>query len=171
MPLIRSISLPIQILRRQITGKNRDWTTAEMGPGKFIFVDNEEVGVRVHNFNDDTLLELVKEIQDIHSLVMLNLSENRKITDKGLRVLKSLIQIEELNLSACDITNKGLEFLASFPHLRILNISYCNRITGEGLLFLKKSSKLDFLDVQGLPKINTGHIARIRRPTLIIHRH
>ena len=164
-------SLPVQILRRpeEVTGK--DWTVAEMGPGKFIVSDPEWIGLRVRNIDDDFLRDLVEEFCDIKNLIMLNLSENRKVTDKGIKILIPLVFLEELNLSSCDISNTGLELLASFPHLKVLNISFCNRVTGDGLLNLRMLPRLEFLDLQGLPKINTGDIARIRKPSLSIHRH
>ena len=167
---ILSTSLPVQILHRPIEGTDRDWTTPGIGPGKFSFPDAGWIGLRVRNIDDDFLRELVVEFREVTNLVMLNLSEDRKVTDKGIRILQPLVHLEELNLSSCDISNNGLMLLPAFVRLRILNISYCNRITGEGLLTLRKLSSLEFLDLQGVPKINTGHIARIRRPTLTIHR-
>lgn len=165
-----STTLPVQILHRPIKGETRDWTLAGMGPGKFNIPDKEEIGLRVRNIDDEFLRELVAEFREAADLVMLNLSENRKVTDKGMRILQPLTQLEELNVSSCDLSNKGLEFAAGFSHLKNLNISYCNRITGEGLLVLRKLAHLEYLDLQGVPKINTGHIARIRKATLSIHR-
>jgi hypothetical protein len=166
-----STSLSVQILYRSSKSLGRDWTAVEMGPGKFSLPEGGWIGLRARNIDDDFLRELVRDFHEIPNLVMLNFSENRKITDKGIRILQPFLHLEELNLSSCDISNQGLEFLVAFQQLKSLNISYCNRITGDGLLSLKKLSTLEFLDLQGLPKINTGHIARIRKPTLTIHRH
>jgi Leucine-rich repeat (LRR) protein len=165
-----STSLPIQILQRPFEGDGKDWTVAGMGPEDFSLADDQFIGLRVRNIDDDFLRELVAEFRELTNLVMLNLSENRKVTDKGMRIIQPFTHLEELNVSSCDLSNKGLEFIAEFSLLRNLNISYCNRVTGGGLLVLRKLAHLEFLDLQGVPKINTGNIARIRKPTLTIHR-
>jgi hypothetical protein len=151
-------------------GDGKDWTVAGMGPDDFILSEDHWIGLRVRNIDDDFLRELVLEFRELPHVVMLNLSENRKVTDKGIRIIQPFIHLEELNVSSCDLSNKGVEFIAGFNHLRSLNISYCNRVTGDGLLVLRKLAHLELLDLQGIPKINTGNIARIRKPTLIIHR-
>ena len=167
---ILSISIAVQILHRPFDGNSRDWKVAGVGPGKFILKDKEWAGLRVRNIDDEFLRELVAEFRDMENLILLNLSENRKVTDKGMRILQPFTHLEELNVSSCDLSNKGLEFIAGFSNLKSLNISYCNRLTGAGLLSLRKLTHLEFLDLQGVPKINTGNIARIRKPTLTIHR-
>lgn len=167
---ILSTSLFVQILHLPFVGDSRDWTVAGVGPGNFSIAEKEWIGLRVRNIDDEFLRELVAEFREVANLVMLNLSENRKVTDKGIRILQPFVHLDELNLSSCDISNQGLEFVTAFSHLKSLNISYCNRVTGDGLLNLRKLTHLEFLDLQGVPKINTGHIARIRKPTLTIHR-
>jgi len=167
---ILSTTLPVQILHRPIDGDVRDWAVAGVGPGNFNIPEKEGIGLRMRNIDDEFLRELVAEFREVPNLLMLNLSENRKVTDKGMRLIQPLTHLEELNVSSCDLSNKGLEFLVAFSHLKNLNISYCNRVTGDGLLVLRKLAHLEFLDLQGVPKINTGHIARIRKSTLTIHR-
>ena len=169
-PLILSTRLPVQILHRPISAESRDWNVEGFGPGNFTFPGQEEIGLRLRNIDDEFVREMVAEFRTIPNLVMLNLSENRKVTDKGIRLIQPFSHLQELNLSSCDLSNKGLEFLTAFKQLKSLNISYCNRITGEGLLVMRKLTNLVFLDLQGVAKINTGDIARIRKPTLIIHR-
>ena len=165
-----STALPVQILHRPFESGSRDWKVAGVGPGNFSIEDKEWIGLRVRNIDDEFLRDLVTEFREVENLVMLNLSENRKVTDKGIRILQPFVRLEDLNVSSCDISNKGLEFVVAFLHLKSLNISYCNRVTGEGLLNLRKLTHLEFLDLQGVPKINTGAVARIRKPTLTIHR-
>jgi Leucine Rich repeat len=163
-------SLPIQILHRPMDSLPSKWHVLETGPGKFVCPESEFLGLRVRNIGDEFLSTLVAEFRSVSNLIMLNLSENRKVTDKGIRIIQPLKELQELNLSSCDLSNRGMELLLPLVHLKNLNISYCNRLTGDGLLFLRKLNHLEFLDLQGLPKINTGDIARLRRPTLKIHR-
>ena len=115
-----------------------DWQEFDRGPGKFTFGPRQEAGIRLHRVEDDILKTLVNEMLPCDSIIFLNLSENRKVTNHGLEILQPLKQITMLNLSSCDLTNQGLVFLPSFPNLTWLNLSYCNRISDEGLRAIKK---------------------------------
>ncbi len=129
-----------------------------------------QVGVRVKNFDDELFKTLAEELQGCPSLTMLNLSENRKITGRSLRLLHQFPALADLNLSACDIDNAAMELLPTLRNLEKLNLSYCNRLTEPGLLRLRGLRNLQYLDLHGVPKVNTGIIARLRRSDLTIHR-
>jgi Leucine-rich repeat (LRR) protein len=147
-----------------------DWMVLDTGPGKFHILEGMELGIRVKNFDDGMFKTLTEELDGCPSLTMLNLSENRKITGRSLRLLHQFQSLWDLNLSACDIDNAATELLATLRNLERLNLSYCNRLTEPGLLRLRGLKDLRYLDLQGIPKLNTGIIARLRRPGLTIHR-
>ena len=163
-----SSRLPVQILVR--SNLEQGWQDFDVGPGIFHIPEGHEVGLRIKNSSDDDLFQLIAEWHECQALVMLNLSENRKITDEGIEKLRSLSRLRELNLSSCDITNDAIPFLKSLSSLQNLNLSYCHRITDQGLKAITDLRRLNFLDLQGCPRISRGGLARIRRAGLIIHR-
>lgn len=142
----------------------------DLGPGIFRIPEDHAVMIRVRNIDNDFLKDLIFEINDLEIVIALNLSENRKVTDKGLEIISVLNQLVDLNLSSCDISNKGLSILCRMKNLQRLNISFCNRITDDGIRLLKDLPALVFLDLQGLPKITNGSLSKIRKSSLTIHR-
>lgn len=165
-----SSALPIEVYIQEHDAKTRDWQKLDLGPGIFRIPENHKVMIRVRNIDNDFLKDLVVEIREIEYITALNLSENRKVTDKGLEIISALDQLADLNLSSCDISNKGLSILCQMKNLKRLNISFCNRITDEGVKVLRGLPALEFLDLQGLPKITNGSLSKIRRNNLTIHR-
>jgi hypothetical protein len=146
-----------------------DWQEFDRGPGKFSLSSEMEAGIRIFRIDDLTLKTLVSEIDGCDPIVFLNLAENRKITNKGLEVIKPLTRLTMLNLSSCDIANQGLEHLAAFTRLAWLNLSYCNRISDNGLRFIKKLKNLSYLDLQGCVHVTRAGVNHISRDGLTIH--
>jgi len=99
---------------------------------------------------------------------MLNLSENRAITDESLHPLKSLAHLYILNLSSCGLTSTGMPYLAELVHLTNLDLSYCNRINDLGIKKLKSLINLRTLSLQGCVKVSNAGAVRLRRPGLTI---
>lgn len=124
--------LPILIYDRPAASPDM-WQEFELGPGYFDPRPGYEINVRLQYGDDHTLAQLVEELLPVPELAFLNLSENRKITDKGLTALSALTQLKGLNLSSCDISGEGLAPLSALSSLEHLDLSYCNRIADPGL--------------------------------------
>ena len=162
--------LPIEVFIKENGIGIKAWRKLDIGPGIFHIPADHAVMIRVRNIDNNFLENLANEIKDFEYITALNLSENRKVTDKGLKEISILNQLVDINLSSCDISDKGLSIISKLTNLRRLNISYCNRITDSGIILLKNLSNLEFLDLQGLPKITNGSLSKIRKSSLIIHR-
>lgn len=168
MPAILETGLEAIIYTRDPGNPSGDWREIERGPGIIHLDEGAETGVRLRNIGDAELEQFVKEAGQIKSLVMLNLSENRSITDEGLESLQALDRLKILNLSSCSITSTGMLALKAFTRLVQLDLSYCNRINDQGLKVLKTLPNLAFLNLQGCSKVTNAGAARIRRPGLVI---
>lgn len=92
------------------------------------------------NFADDqTCRELAKATQ----LKALSLHEC-DITDEGMAHLRSLVNLEELDLGGTLVTDRSVDFIRSFPKLRHLSIDR-TRISSSGVALLAQSiSRLVF---------------------------
>jgi len=163
-----STSLAVTVLTR--TEGAPDWQVFDHGPGVFHIPEGQETAIRIQNIGDDELEVLVEDLRTCHSLRLLNLSENRKVTDRGLTRLAALPWITGLNLSSCDLTSEGLAALTALPRLESLNLSFCNRLTDEALRQLRTLTRLSYLDLQGTPKIKQAAAKRLERRGLIIHK-
>ncbi len=165
-----SSTLPITVLTRPAGSDFMEFRLLDEGPGYFHIQPGFKVGIRIGNIDDATLIHLVNEIHNISNLTYLNLSENRKITNKGIASLTVLKDLTRLNLSSCGLNNRGLPYLKELKKLKHLDISYCNRITDLGVKDLQEMVQLSFLDLQGTPKITTAGLKRLRRDGLDIHK-
>lgn len=67
----------------------------------------------------NVLLESLAKLTRLEHLI---LSDNRRITDKGLQTVKGFDRLQELYLSNTSITDKGLMELKVLDGLRILNV-------------------------------------------------
>ncbi len=158
--------LELWVLHRRPGGRDDTWYELDRGPGILHFPEGDEIQVRARLKDDAELLALVRELEGLTQVVYLNLSENRSVTDDGLKKVTALKNLQYLNLSSCDLSNKGLAYLESFPRLIWLDLSFCNRITDPGLKFLKKLNNLQYISLQGCVKTTHGGIVRLTRPTL-----
>ncbi len=163
--------LPVQVYQRP-TGSvpGNDWCELDFGPGAIRLPAGQEFSVRARNLDDETLEQLIAEMNGLNEIVSLNLAECRNVTNEGIRFLKSLPHLIELNLSSCSLTDSGLAELKPLNHLLRLNLSYCNRITNLGVLKLRDLRRLEYLDLQGCVKINHGGMVKIQRRGLAIHK-
>lgn len=162
--------LPVILLIRPTESSDPEWTDFDLGPGIFTIPTGHEVSVRIKNIDNKILAALVKEIQGCPAVTELNLTENRNITDDGIKKITPLKQLTSLNLSSCDITDAGLEFLPQLTHLRRLNLSFCNRISDLGVKKIQTFiQKLDYLDLQGCVRLTNAGINKIEHRNLTIH--
>lgn len=65
------------------------------------------------------------KIKRFRCLKVLNLSENRRITDNGIHHLAELYELVTLNLSDTGITAAALEHLTALTELRWLSVYGC----------------------------------------------
>ncbi len=163
-----STTLPAIIYTRPPGSPPGEWRELDQGPGIIHLPDGEETGVRLRNIGDEALATFASEAGGLASLVMLSLSENRAISDEGLRALQAFPQLKILNLSSCGITNRGLETLKGMGGLEQLDLSYCNRLNDAGLKSLYSQQALNQLNLRGCVKVTHAGIARLRRSGLEI---
>jgi hypothetical protein len=160
--------LTLEVLVRPTGKTGTDWQEFDRGPGYIRIPAGVDVCVRVHNIKDTDLADLVPQLAGIGGLVMLNLAENRNMTDDGLEYLTALPKLIELNLSSCALTNTGLQQLKAFTRLQRLDLSYCNRLTDLCIKSLIKLRSLTYLDVKGCVKISNGGLSKLKRRGLTI---
>ncbi len=147
-----------------------DWQEFDRGPGIFYIPDNVFLGVRGQGMHDQEIRKLVEELLPVENLRYLNLTENRGISNEGMASVGKLKQLRYLNIGACDINNQGLAFLPGLTNLEYLNLSYCNRITEKAAPYVQKLPKLQYLDLQGCIKINTGGLKKFEKKGLTIYK-
>lgn len=169
MPETLTTAFEITVFARPAGAPGVDWRELDRGPGLIHLPDGEELGVRVRGFYDEELEKLINELSGLQQLVMLNLSENRNISDNGLRSLHRLTNLQILNLSSVGLTNAGMAHLSVLSRLENLDLSFCNRITDPGLKALRSLPNLTTLNLQGCVKVTTAGVARMRRSGLNIH--
>ncbi len=159
---------PIQILARPADG-SADWQTAADGDGFFSMpLGRAEYGIRARNIDDQQLYSLVKLVAAWPGLVLLNLSENRKISDTGLGYLAALPKLRVLNISSVGLSNAGVNAVAKLGDLEELDMSFCNRINDTGLRALRGLKRLRKLNLQGCIKVKNSGVRMIERHGLEI---
>ncbi len=163
-----STTLPVILYTRARSSPPAEWRELDQGPGVIHLPEDEETGARLRNIGDENLEVFAAEGAGLDSLVMLNLSENRAISDSGLRALKAFPKLTILNLSSCGITNRGLENLKDLGRLENLDLSYCNRLNDLGLKSLAGLRELRVLNLRGCVKVTHAGAARLRRAGLEI---
>ncbi len=163
-----STQFPLTLLVRPIG--QTDWQVFGLGPGYFHIPNGMEVGVKIKSIEDAELAALIDELSNLPPLRLLDLAENRNVTDEGIQHLKKLTQLTELNLSSCSIHNTAIEALANLSHLRRLNLSYCNRLTDGAIKPLRRLDHLSYLDLLGCLKITQAGFSKLRRNGLEIHK-
>lgn len=163
-----STSLAVLVLTRP--AGERDWQEFDRGPGYFTIPDGFEAGIKIKSINDADLKRLVEDLSGLTCLRMLDLAENRNVTDEGLKTLPLLAQLTELNLSSCYISNDGMPFVAELPRLKRLNLAYCSRLSAASARSLRKMTRLEYLDLLGCLNFNQNGVAKIERHGLEIHK-
>ncbi len=163
-----STTLSVLVFTRTPGSPPGEWRELDQGPGIIHLPDGEETGARLRNIGDSELEIFAGEAGSLASLVMLNLSENRAISDDGLQALQAFPRLKILNLSSCGITSRGLESIQGMDRLEQLDLSYCNRLNDAGLKALSGLQALNKLNLRGCVKVTHAGIARLRREGLVI---
>jgi Leucine rich repeat len=91
----------------------------------------------------------------IDEVAMVSLCANVTVSDAGLVNVKSLPQLQSLNLGHCHITDAGLEHLKGLTHLQGLALGLTN-VTDAGLEHLKGLTQLRYLGLQGTRVADAG---------------
>ena len=107
----------------------------------------------------DSDMPLLLQMKDLKRL---DLSLTR-ISDRGMRALKTAPSIEELNLSFAEqITDEGAATVKNWKHLRHLNLRG-TKITDATLEFLSGAASLEWLDIGWAQITDTGldHLASL----------
>jgi len=141
----------------------------DSGPGIFHLDPAEQYGVRLRTISGVDLKRFLKEAQPPEAWKMINLSENRKLSDAVIALLAQLPYLEHINLSSVDLTGEGLIFLPGLRYLTSLDLSYCNRLSAKYLGVIGKCRSLVRLDLQGCSRLTTRDIKLIERGGLSIH--
>lgn len=147
-----------------------NWQEYDRGPGIFHIPSDMYLGVRAQYLNDDEIKQLVSELKNVEGLRYLHLAENRGITNTGAAALAQLKQLRYLNIGACDINSQGMAFLPALVNLVYLNLSYCNRINEKTAPYVQKLPHLQYLDLQGCIKVNTGGVKKFEKRGLTINK-
>jgi hypothetical protein len=163
-------SLPIEIFIRPADQPESPWQPFGIGPGYFQIPDDTVVSIVIQQIDDEILRELVSELRDISAIIELNLSENRKIENPGMRWIAEMTQLTHLNLSACGINDRGIDQIITMRNIKNLDISYCTRITDIGLRKFKNMRNLEELYIRGIPRIKHASVKFIERRNLTIRR-
>jgi internalin A len=81
---------------------------------------------------------------DLHYLCLLQ----TKVTDAGVRHIRSLTNLEDLYLSSTSVGDAGMADLATLPKLLVLHVSETN-VTDLGIKSIVKLPALKILDLRG----------------------
>ncbi|XP_067324929.1 F-box and leucine-rich repeat protein 13 [Anolis sagrei] len=88
-----------------------------------------------------------KIAQRCHSLIYLNLSHCRAVTDSGVEALIMMPSLAYINISGIDVTDQALETLGRLSKLKEIIISECQHISDGGVKrFCVDLKRLDYMD-------------------------
>nr|XP_060635563.1 F-box and leucine-rich repeat protein 13 [Anolis sagrei ordinatus] len=88
-----------------------------------------------------------KIAQRCHSLIYLNLSHCRAVTDSGVEALIMMPSLAYINISGIDVTDQALETLGRLSKLKEIIISECQHISDGGIKrFCVDLKRLDYMD-------------------------
>ncbi len=130
----------------------------------YFFGQADEIAcVSDSNVTDEHLI-LIGQLRSITSLVRLDQSA-RNVTERGLRSVANLSELESLTLRDVHFTDEGLALVAQNKQLRELNLFAC-RLSPKGLAPLTALTELHFLDLNDTPLTNDAAYALPELPEL-----
>jgi hypothetical protein len=94
---------------------------------------------------DDDIDEFVAAARNNDKLKRIILLDS-KVSNRGAKALATLVNVEEINLSASEVSDGGAEALAVMPKLKKLNLSG-NCITNSGVIALSHSNTIISLNL------------------------
>ena len=93
-------------------------------------------------------------LSQLGQITTLNISGSKRLTDRGLKQLSRMTQLQELDLSEYPggrITDRGLEFLIDLTELRRFQMCWQSGISDAGVANLAYCDKLETVDLMGTP--------------------
>ena len=103
----------------------------------------------------------------LRNLTDLKLGSRPSITDAGLKHLRKLTNLVELNIEDSRITDEGLQNLAGLKNLRTISLAHTS-ITGVGFRYLQGLTKLQDLTLASVPLTDAG-LADVGRFTTLTY--
>lgn len=100
---------------------------------------------------DDAALARLSSFLQMERLFL----DGTSITDRGLRSLAPLHNLQMIELDHTSITDVGLSYLSVFTQLKTLNLSR-TQVTDEGLQHLRPLTQLEMLDLSQTKVMNDG---------------
>ncbi len=88
----------------------------------------------------------LRHLQPLRNVEVLNIANNMRITDDGLRHLTGWTRLRHLNLSGTGISDAGLTYLNGHPRLEHLRL-FDTRVSGTGFAHLDGLHELRALDL------------------------
>lgn len=117
-------------------------------------------GISVSSYGNDKHSAAINHYKSLGGYVLdgnrsIDISANRKITDKDLRYLEEIPGIENLSLSNTNITDEGLKSVKILKNLVSLHIGQ-TKITDEGLKSINDLTNLKILSLDNTLITNEG---------------
>ncbi|GJY36141.1 leucine-rich repeat, cysteine-containing subtype protein [Tanacetum coccineum] len=123
---------------------------------------------RLH-FRDAGLFALVRSCKNLRSL---DLKRCVNVTDETLKVIGEAECLYHLDVQGCHlISDLGLKHLANGKlkySMEVLNLSECNRISDDGIIYLRQMPSLSILDLSkcGVNVTDSGVVAIAQSPSI-----
>ena len=106
-------------------------------------------------------LKALPHLKTLTNLQELNL-DHIKITDAGLAGLKGLTKLQSLSFHSAEVTDAGLVHFKEMPKLQRLSLGGCIQITDAGLVHLQDLTELTQLDLSNT-KVTDAGIAELQQ--------
>jgi hypothetical protein len=97
---------------------------------------------------DDVTDSSIAEWSNLPRLLRLSLTDAHQVTDKGLKTIGEMEQLESLEITGIQFTNEGSIYLKGQKNLKSL-VFGGDQITDKGLKFLHELTQLEELSVTG----------------------
>src|SRR2546422_2388564 len=134
------------IIEPRLVLSDNDWQAI------FDVMDEHEItGLNANGQMTDSAMERLPELDHITRLYM---GGTKRLTDKGLKQLARMPQLQELDLSEYPggrITDRGLESLRSLPELKRFQMCWQSGISDAGIANLAFCENLESVDLLGTP--------------------
>jgi hypothetical protein len=114
-----------------------------------LFEAAREHGVRTLAANGLADDSVIAALGRVPTLRRLELGGSRELSDAGVRMLRHLPALEELELNGGNFTDAGLEALGELRSLRVFEMTWQRGISDAGLSHLRHCERLERVNVMG----------------------
>jgi serine/threonine protein kinase/Leucine-rich repeat (LRR) protein len=108
-------------------------------------------------------------LKNLTKLEVLYIWGRTQLGDAGLRHLRNLKNLQQLNLHHSGVTNAALADLKGLTKLVELDLTHCHQVGDAGLEHLKGLTKLERLYLQWAGKVSNAGIANLKDLTNLTH--